>query len=61
MSLYVETWNFKARTFILLFLAKKDPTEDKELPGPSGPFSMVIPSSSIDSCNTEVTKVLKQA
>ena len=40
---------------------KKDPPEDKELPNPSGPLSKVIPSSSIASCNAEVTKVLKQA
>ena len=41
-------------------LDKKDPTEDKDLPNPS-PLSKVIPSSSIASCNAEVTKVLKQA
>ena len=40
---------------------KKDPPEDKKLPDPSGPLSKVIPSSSIASCNAEVTKVLKQA
>ena len=39
----------------------KDPHEGKELPNPSGPLSKVIPSSSIGSCNAEVTKVLKQA
>ena len=41
----------------------KDPPEEKELPIPSGPYlSKVIPSpsSSIASCNTEITKVLKQ-
>ena len=38
-------------------LDKKDPPEDKELPDPSGPLSKVIPSSSIASCNAEVTKV----
>ena len=43
------------------FLDKKDPSEDKELPDPSGPSLMVIPSLSIASCNAEVTKVLKQA
>ena len=39
----------------------KDPPEGKELPNSSGPLSKVIPSSSIASCNAEVTKVLKQA
>ena len=39
----------------------KDPPEEKELPDPSGPLSKVIPSSSIASCNAEVTKVMKQA
>ena len=43
-------------------LGKKDPSEDKKLPDTPGPLSKVIPSSSnIASCNTEVTKVLKQA
>ena len=41
-------------------LDKKDPLKDKELPDPSGPLSKVIPPSSIVSCNTKVTKVLKQ-
>ena len=42
-------------------LEDKDPPEDKELPNLSRPLSKVIPSSSIASCNAEVTKVLKQA
>ena len=42
------------------FLCKKTPPEDKKLPDPPGPLSKVIPSS-IASCNTEVTRVLKQA
>ena len=41
------------------FSLKKDHSEDKKLPDPSGPLSKVIPSSSIASCNAEVTKVLK--
>ena len=41
------------------FSLKKDQSEDKKLPDPSGPLSKVIPSSSIASCNAEVTKVLK--
>ena len=44
-----------------LILDKKCPPEDKELPDLSGPLSKVTPSSSIASCDTEVTKVLKQA
>ena len=47
--------------FFCPILDKKDPPEDKELSDPSGPLSTVIPSPSIASCNTEVTKVLKQA
>ena len=42
----------------------KDPPEGKELPNLSGPcLSKVIPSSSssIASCNADVTRVLKQA
>lgn len=39
----------------------KDRPEDKALPDPSGPLSKIVPSSSIASCNVEVTKVLKQA
>ena len=42
-------------------LDKKDPPEDQKLPDPSAPLSKLIPSSSIASCNAEVTKVLKQA
>ena len=42
-------------------LDMKDPPKDKELPDPSEPLLKVIPSSSIVNCNTEVTKVLKQA
>ena len=42
-------------------LDKKDPSEDKELPDPSGPLSKVIPSSSIASCNAEITKVTKNS
>ena len=42
-------------------LVDKNPPEDKELPDPSGLLSKVIPSSSIASCNAEVTKVMKQA
>ena len=41
------------------FSLKKDQSEDKKLPDPSGPLSKVMPSSSIASCNAEVTKVLK--
>ena len=54
MSHHVRTWNFE------VLLNKEDAPEDKELPDPSGPLLKVIPSSSIASCNTEVTKVLKQ-
>ena len=42
-------------------IKKDSPEEDKELPNPSRPLSKIIPSSSIASCNAEVTKVLKQA
>ena len=41
-------------------LDKKDPSEDKELPNPSGPLSKVEPSLSIASCKAEIMKVLKQ-
>ena len=40
---------------------EKDPPKGKELTNPSGPLSKVIPSSLIVRCNTEVTKVPKQA
>ena len=48
-------------TYFRPILDKKDLPEDKELPDPSGPLSKVIPSSSIATCNAEVTNVLKQA
>ena len=37
----------------------KDPPEGKKLPNASGSLSKVLPSSTIASCNAEVTKVLK--
>ena len=40
---------------------EKDPPGGKELTNPSGPLLKVIPSSSVAICNTEVTKVPKQA
>ena len=40
-------------------LDNEDPPEDNELPDPSRPLSKVIPLSSINSCNAEVSKVLK--
>ena len=40
---------------------KKDPPEAKELPDLFGLLLKVILLSSITTCNTEVTKVLKQA
>ena len=42
-------------------LDKEDSPEEKWLPNPFEALLKVIPSLSIASCNTEVTKMLKQA
>ena len=51
--------NMVGQGILKYFSLKKDQSEDKKLPDPYGPLSKVIPSSSIASCNAEVTKVLK--
>ena len=51
---YVRIWNFDP------ILDKNDPPEDKKLPNPSGQLSKAMLSLPIASCNTAVTKVLKQ-